>query len=158
MKGHPMLLSIRRRAGLVAVLAAALSLTGLSLLPVGAANAAPSCPSGWNCVYANTNYSDGPGLFQGTTHSWTTLSSGGACIPGVTAAKDDTNESWNDCASSMQSNESAFEFFFQNAGCTGWLLGLTAGDKIPNLVDVTTDTGNANDGISANSRNETGGC
>jgi hypothetical protein len=154
-----MALSIGRRVGAAAILTAALSLVGMSLLPTGPANAVPSCASGWNCVYANANYGDGPGMFQGTTHSWTGLSSGGACVAGSTANSDDTNGSWNDCASSIVSNESTHEFFWQNAGCTGWSIGTSAGTQIPNLAKVMMNGGNANDAISANSQsNVTGNC
>ncbi len=154
-----MALSIGRRAGTAAILTAALTLTGMSLLPVGAAVAVPSCKSGWNCVYANANYSDGPGMFQGTTHSWTSQSSGGACVPGVTANSDDTNESWNDCASSIVSNESTHEYFWENAGCAGWFLATSAGTDIPNLAKVSENPGNANDAISANDQsNLSGNC
>jgi hypothetical protein len=147
-----MALLISRRVGAGAVLAAAFALASLSLT-AGVANAVPSCPSGWNCVYANINYNDGPGLFQGVTHSWTTLPSGGACVPGVTASRGDTNGSWNDCASSIISNETAREYFWQNAGCTGWAIGLVAGNKIPDLTKIfEPPNGTANDGISANNR------
>jgi hypothetical protein len=143
---------ISRRAGAGAVLAVAFTLASLSL-STGAASAAPSCPSGWNCVYANINFSDGPGLFQGVTHSWVTLSSGGACVPGVSAARTDTNGSWNDCASSIVSNESTVEHFWQNAGCTGWSIGLVAGNQFPDLTRVfEPPNGSANDGISANNQ------
>lgn len=146
-----MVRSLTRRNARIAVLAAALAMPMLSMVPANANSY--SCSSGWNCVWANANFVGGPGHFGGTTHSWTTQpsgtpSTGYVCVPGISAASDDTNDSWNDCVTSMSSNETATMYYYENAGCKsggGWYATLADGYHSANVGSTINDAISSND-------------
>jgi hypothetical protein len=139
-------------------LAAALGLAITTGVPVAtAATAAPArpaapavthaCTSGWVCVYADANYFDGPALFRTSNSYWGVFSSHGACVAGSTAAKDDTNGSWNDCMSSVHNESSVTMLFMSNAGCQGFSWPLSPGQSLASVSDLNGH--NFNDSISS---------
>jgi hypothetical protein len=148
-----------RLTGVAAVLglAAALGLAIAGAPAAIAATAAPAhaaapaataaCPSGKVCVYADANYFDGPATFRTTNANWGIFGSSGACKAGSTAAKDDTNGSWNDCMSSVRNRTADTMTFFVNAGCLGTWFNLRAGQEYPNMSEITSY--NFNDKISS---------
>jgi hypothetical protein len=88
--------------------------------------AAPAgCASGNLCFYANAHYLPTPsGHVTGTNYGYYQFSSippGGTqpqCIAGSTAAADDTNDSWNDCISSMYDYRDQTYWMYQNDNCS----------------------------------------
>jgi hypothetical protein len=113
-------------------------------LPSSAAHAASGldgCESGWACGFASTGFSGGPAMFQQTNDTFTIFTSkqNGVtfCIPGNSAAKDDTNDSWNDCISSVVDNMAASITWYENINCAsggGTSLNIDQGTTVDNLT------------------------
>lgn len=107
------------------------------------------------CIYANNNFSLGPGTFKETNSNWGADlgSSDGACVAGETAASDNGG-GWNDCVSSIANNTTATFWFYPDDNCDTTLdqsFGLTAGTEASSMPE-TTDGIDFNDAISSDSR------
>src|SRR6266851_4311218 len=125
---------LRRLSRAAAVMTAAASLTGAGLAMSAGTASAVSCTSGWNCTWANASYTGGPAKWSDNTYDYPSWASNGACVAGRSAASGDTNGSWNDCISSLFSNESTYLFYWQNINCGGsWYFTEPDGYAFPNL-------------------------
>ena len=104
------------------------------------------------CIYANSGFSGGPGIFSGTNYSWGAEfgSSNGACVAGVSAASDNRG-GWNDCVSSIANNTGDTFWFYTDNNCSSAnIYGLPPHTSVSNLGGPI---GNIfNDSLSSDSR------
>jgi len=110
------------------------------------------------CIYANANYTGGPGIFSGTNADWGADfgSSDGACVAGSTAAPGNEG-GWNDCVSSIVNNTSVAFIFYVNDNC---LTDAPGGGAIEvrahtDVADLSTFAIGFNDALSSDSRGAT---
>jgi hypothetical protein len=105
------------------------------------------------CIYANSGFSGGPGIFSGTNYSWGAEfgSSNGACVAGVSAASDNRG-GWNDCVSSIVNNTGDTFYFYLDNNCTSAIVwGMLPHTSISNL-NANSNTAVFNDSLSSDSR------
>jgi hypothetical protein len=117
--------------------------TAMSVLPSSPAGATNNCPSGWTCFWTLQDAGGAEGNIQSSNHYWGTLPYYGGCTSG----------SWNDCAESIWNREGSVNYFWENAGCTGWSF-----PENPGFFSETLTAQHSNS-ISANKYdNSSGGC
>ena len=112
---------------------------------VEASAAGPPCPVGYLCFWAGSNGSTaGPGELAGTNPNWGWFGQS-ACHPPNAAA--DSNNTWNDCASSIKNNGTSYcSLVWYNASYGGFAVELSRGEWVSDLHSF-----NMNDAISSNS-------
>lgn len=122
--------------------------TGSGVVPVSAVTVTPSsvaCQVGWACMWVDTSQGGGMGQMQSSNTWWGNFSQSGCT---GTHAASDSNQTWNDCASSLVNGLLVTDTYYLNISYGGTSYALGAGG-IQNQLSVTS-SGNMNDGISSN--------